>query len=176
MDEFRKIVEALNQLTSSERSLTRLAKVEEVTSTTCRVTLLDSSEELDEVRLMAVDDPNVTDNFIVFPSVGSIVTISPLGSNSHVYMVTSTSEVEKIAFNKEGTSLSVSGETFTLNSGGKAIFKNSEVSLKELLDGIVDIIKTLTVRTATGPSQLPLPPTLQKCEDISNSIQTLFSK
>lgn len=175
MDNERKLIEGFRRLVRSEQHFSRLAKVEEVIGTTCRVSLWDSHEELASVRLLSVADDDITNFWLTIPRVGSLVVVSPIGADGHVYVVTVFSEIEQLKYVSGETSVTIDSNELLFHSGGKIAFKNSESSLKELLEDIIESIKTLTLGSSVGPTTTPLPPTIQKCEAISQKINTLFN-
>lgn len=174
MDDRTRLVQALKNM-QQLRTHARMGKVTAIDGKVCRVQLLDSQEVLEGVRLMAVDD-EVLDFFVVYPRVGSVVAVSPLGVDGHVYFVSAITEADKLEHMNGGTSVVITADEIELLSGGKATIGNGSVSLKSLLEDILDTIKTLRVATNMGPSERPLPPTLRKCQAIADSITELFNK
>ncbi len=172
MDGRRQLIELLSQV-RGDYPYSRLATVEEVAGTTCRVKLLESEEELEPVRLIALEDDGITDYWVVYPRVGSIVRVSPL-YEGHVYFVSGFTEVERFEHINGDTSVTITAKAIALITGDKLSIGNGRVSLKQLLEDIVEAIQTLKLATNMGATNAPLPPSIEKCNALLEHINELF--
>lgn len=68
------------------------------------------------------------------------------------------------------------GDAYLVIENGKLAMINGGTGLNELLTKVVDAIATLTVSTGVGPSGTPLPPTIQKTEELTQLLSQFFNK
>lgn len=112
---------------------------------TCDVAPLNGGCELFDVMLRA-DDGNSKGN-IVYPSVGSIVIISPLDNSSSQYFVSMFSEVDEVVSTIETTTLSV-------DAGGVTIARGNDDLKSVLLEFINQMMKIYAAKDAAGIAKL----------------------
>jgi hypothetical protein len=77
-----------------------------------------------------------------------------------------TPELVKMEFNT--LKIEADGKT------GKVAISASGVSLLDLFNSLVSIIKTLTVSTPAGPSGTPLPPTMQAVAKLETDLKQVL--
>lgn len=76
---------------------------------------------------------------------------------------------------EDGKATVSQGEAVVELGGGKMSIINDSTGVKAMLEKLVEIVNTLTVTTAMGPSGTPLPPTIQKTTELTNMINKFFN-
>lgn len=85
---------------------------------------------------------------IIFPEIGSKVLIARIGASDNTFCVIAYSQVSKVIFASEQTSIEI-------DSAG-ILLKRQNETLKDLISDLIDQIKQITVTTAQGPSGVPI--------------------
>jgi hypothetical protein len=144
----------------------------EVQGNSCIVSF--SGIKKDDVRLKASLDKS-KEGFRIYPKKESFVLVSAIENSIENLLVIAVDEVEKISVKIEDSFVTYSLEEFSANLGkGKLELKNNDISLKKLLNDVLNMIKNLKVTTPSGVSGTPLPPTLQEISNIETNIEKLF--
>lgn len=97
-------------------------------SNTCDVQLLDGGAEILDVQLRS--DDGATKGQIIYPTVGSVVIVSPVANSNTHFFVSMFSQIDEILNEIDNTKMIVGKEGFTFEKGNE--------SLKGLLTDIVD--------------------------------------
>lgn len=153
----------IQQIVGDMRNLPIQGEVISVDGETCSVRIA-SGLELQGVRLKAT----VTEGkqkVLSTPAEGSSVLMLSVGGGLDNLVVISIDEVSKIEIITEDVAVLVDDKV-SIEVGG--------VKLADTLANLCDAIKTLTVSTGVGPSGTPLPPTIQKVQQLENDFKTLF--
>lgn len=100
-----------------------------------------------DVRLKSVVGAE-SEELVIVPKMNSSVLIANIGQTETEWVVVKCNVVDKIIY-KIGTL------QFEMDADGYKISK-SGINLKEVLDGLIDQIKLITVPTPAGPSGVPV--------------------
>ncbi len=138
-----------------------VAEVAAVDNDTCSIKLGETT--VSDVRLRAVVNGEDS-KLLITPKVNSKVLVANIGKSDYTeMMVIAYSEVDKVEGVTNSIKLTNLDSSLTVEMDGKAKkvdIKNNDVSLKDLMQSIADIINQLTLATPAGPSGTPLPPTV----------------
>ena len=150
------------------------AVVVSVQADTCKVRVLASDLEVEDVRLMA--EVGGTPGLILTPKVGSTVLVGCIQNEIADLYVVQCTEVEVLTFAVDNTTIEADKDTVTLKnaqseviivndtitlkqgqtevtlSGEKVEIKNAGGSLKTLFDDLIALLNSFSVITSTGPS------------------------
>jgi hypothetical protein len=108
---------------------------------------------VDEVRLKATI--NGEDNkILVLPKVGSMVLIGSLTGDLKDLAVLRVDEVAQLQYVQDGLNILID------STDGRIQIANEAVSLHDLFQSLVDLLKVFKVYTPVGPSGTPLPDTI----------------
>lgn len=141
------------------------AKVKAVNESLLTCDVEDTDDiELFQVRLRATVDGN-EDGFVAIPAVSSWVLVGNIGNSQGEYAVLATSETTRIGFKVGQSSWLIDSGEITAQRGQTAVKVESDgisierntVSLKVLLDALIDQVKLITV-TCAAPGSPSTPP------------------
>lgn len=162
MDTYAQIKEKIKQIAGGKSAYFHIAEVSEVKGDVCDV-VVGEKLKLTGVRLRSVINKEDS-KLIITPKKDSKVVVADLsGGNLSEMVVIAYSEVEKVEAVTNNIKVINPDESLTVEIDGQAKkvdIKNNDVSLKDLMQSIADIINQLTLATPAGPSGTPLPPTV----------------
>lgn len=151
MDRYKKLAEVLRKHFGENMMPMFNAEVVSVEGESC--TVLFDGLEINEVRLKATI--NGSDNKIILePKPGSRVLIGTLTGDLKDLAVIKADEIAKLVYEQDGLQLTVD------STDGKVKLENESVSLYQLFQDLVDLLKQFKVYTPAGPSGTALPDTL----------------
>ncbi|WP_346236158.1 hypothetical protein ABDK00_016875 [Niabella insulamsoli] len=166
MDKARELHEALKGVGRFGLQATIIAaEVISVDGESCKVKVKDL--ELSDVRLKATINGEAN-KILALPKVGSTVLIGSLTGDMRDLCVLRIDEVERLQYEQEGLKIEVDSIT------KKVSIENDSVSLKSLFDDLADIIKTLKLFTANGPTNGLLPDSLLKVTEFESNYNLLL--
>ncbi|MEN9570902.1 MAG: hypothetical protein RL172_2133, partial [Bacteroidota bacterium] len=109
--------------------------------------------EIDEVRLKATINGE-QNKIIAEPKIDSIVLVGSLTGDLTDLAVLKIDEVAKLLYEQDGLKIEID------STDGKVKIENNLVSVYDLFQQLVDLLKLFKVYTPAGPSGTPLPDTL----------------
>lgn len=166
MDKFRKLGEALKGVGQLGIQATiAAAEVKAITGESCTVAVGDL--ELTDVRLKATINGE-NNKVLLLPKVGSVVLIGSLTGDMRDLCVLKIDEVEKLKYEQSGLKIEIDSVS------KKISVENENVSLKSLFDDLADIIKTLKLFTANGPTNGLLPDSVLKVTQFETNYKMLL--
>lgn len=159
----------LRQIVHHRQVTSLVCKVDEVHDLDCDVTPVDGTAQIKTVRLKAYMSGDK--GIVIKPKKGSFVLIIFLKVNDA--FVAMMDEVDSIQYKIEGGTFFMDKDGLSADMGkGKYEIKNTQESLKKLLDDLNNAIMQLTVTTGTGPSGTPI--NIASFQDIQQRIPKLF--
>jgi hypothetical protein len=166
MDKYRKLHEAMKAAYGAVAVLPLInAEVTEVTGESCTVKY--GELELTEVRLKATINGN-GDKLLMLPKVGSMVLIGSLTGDLKSLAVLRVNELEKLEYEQNGLKIGVD------STDGKLSIQNNSINLKDVFQGLTDLLKQFKVTTPSGPSTAILPDTMQAVMKFETDFKNLL--
>ena len=117
--------------------------------TLCTVTYIEDELEVDDIRLKASVDGD-PEGFFLIPAQDSMVLVQLLDHEMNGF-VTFTDQIEKVIYKKGDTEIVFSEMLQSLNSADKIEIKNQSENLKDIIEGIIDIMAMIVVAQGVGP-------------------------
>lgn len=152
MDKYQKLGELLkNHFPDARKMVLFNATVVSVEGESCTVDM--DGLQIDEVRLKATINGEAN-KVIAEPKAGSMVLIGSLTGDLKDLAVIKIDEVEKLIYEQDGLKVVVD------STDGKVNIENDEVSVHDLFQSLVDLLKEFKVYTPAGPSGTALPDTV----------------
>ncbi|MCX8018940.1 MAG: hypothetical protein N2747_00430 [Chitinophagaceae bacterium] len=145
---------------------TFVADVVSVDNDTCKVHY--NGAIFENVRLRSVIDAD-DDKFIVRPKPGSKVMIACMDGNMESLYVVKTAKLKDLEIKNGNFEIYIDLTT------GKVKVRNGTVSLKSLLEEIIEEILKLKLHTPAGPSGTALPDNVTALNALKNKIQQLLN-
>jgi hypothetical protein len=166
MDKNSQVKDALKKALGIMVNYPIRGEVTGISGQTCTVKLV-TGLELDEVKMKAVVSQG-NDYFMLVPAIGSsVMMISDDGSLDTLTVI----QVDQV----QRFELMQSGLKIVFDSSDKKVsISNNAVSLKSIMDDLVDVLKTLKLYTSMGPSGTALPDSVVKIERLQQSINSLL--
>ena len=160
-------IDGLRQMTQSTKEPAIVqGKAVNVTDTMCDVELV-GAEGLTLTDVLYTATEGNANGFRLVPLEGTNVLVSFVGDDINSPYLVAMDKVAKVLVLASGAELSI-------DDAGKVALLNGSAGLKEILAAIIEMVKTLTVSTAMGPSGTPLPPTIQQATQLETDISALF--
>jgi hypothetical protein len=153
MDKYKKLSEMLGRNFSQNWKTVPLfnAVVKSIQGESCTVDI--DGLEIDEVRLKATINGE-QNKIIAEPKIDSIVLVGSLTGDLTDLAVLKIDEVAKLLYEQDGLKIEID------STDGKVKIENNLVSVYDLFQQLVDLLKLFKVYTPAGPSGTPLPDTL----------------
>jgi hypothetical protein len=152
MDRYRKLAELIEKRISSDKMMPLFnAILKSVQGESCTVEV--DGLEIDEVRLKATINGE-TNKLIIEPKIGSMVLVGSLTGDLKDLAVLKADEVGRLIYQQDGLEILID------STDRKVRIKNQEVSVYDLFQALVDLLKQFKVYTPAGPSGTPLPDTV----------------
>ncbi len=141
------------------------AEVKSIEGESCTVTVGDLT--LSDVRLKATI--NGSENKILMrPKLRSKVLLGSLTGDLRDLCVLKIDEIEVLNYEQNGLIINIDSRS------KKVEIENGGVSLRGLFDDLTDIVKTLKLFTANGPTNGLLPDSLKKLTEFESNYKILF--
>ncbi len=141
------------------------ATVTAVSGDTCTVQLA-GGLEIDDVKLKSTIGGS--DALLLIPKTGTQVSLLSYTGAPDNLTVVKVDEVEKISYKQNGL------EVLIDSTDGKVKVANGQVSLKDVLDDLMRLLKQFKVFTPVGPSGTPLPDTITEIQQVETKFNQLL--
>jgi hypothetical protein len=167
MDRYKKLSELLGRSFLNSQKTMPLFNgiIKSIEGESCTVDI--DGLEVDEVRLKATINGE-TNKIIVEPKVGSMVLIGSLTGDLKDLAVLKADELAKIIYQQDGLKLLLD------STDGKVSIENNNVSVHDIFQQLVDLLKLFKVYTPAGPSGTPLPDTITALTAFENDFKLIL--
>ena len=138
-------MESLNKLLGRFPIVLAKAKVQKVDGDVCHVVLEDTEEDVWNCTLNSILE-NSNDKMVVYPKVGSMVTVGLINRDSAVIL--SVSEVDKIYFKKDKSEMIFDKDGFEFNRDGenlKQVLNDFQTGFGKLCDELSKVVVSIGV-------------------------------
>ncbi|TWI22203.1 hypothetical protein [Sphingobacterium siyangense] len=166
MDKNSQVKDALKKALGIMVNYPIRGEVTAVSGQTCTVQLV-TGLEVDEVKMKAVVSQG-SDYFMLIPAIGSSVLMLSDDGSLDTLTIIQVDQVQRFELMQSGLKIVFD------SSDKKVAISNNSVSLKSLMDDLVDILKTLKLFTNMGPSGTALPDSMVKIERLQQNINSLL--